>query len=187
MVSQNYLNECFMYNSETGELIWKNRPIDHFKSLHSCNRLNSACAGKKAGGLVKGWGETKYQVINLDGKKFKAHRIIWKMINGVDPEEIDHINGNGLDNRVVNLRDVTRSGNGKNKKIQVSNSSGLSGVYWHKSNQYWCAQIGSEGKRIFLGGFEDKFEAYCSRKSAEGRYGFHANHGRPANERKATS
>ena len=80
----------------------------------------------------------------------RMHRII---LNCPDNLQVDHVNGNGLDNRRENLRIVTESQNTQNQRIKSSNKSGHKGVFWHKHRNKWMAQIGIEGRQIYLGSF----------------------------------
>jgi hypothetical protein len=85
--------------------------------------------------------------------KIYLHRLIMKAeIN----QKIDHINGNGLDNRKENLRIVNQSQNGQNRDKQINNTSGYKGVTWHKQCNKWLAQINHKGKHYSLGLFETK-------------------------------
>lgn len=73
-----------------------------------------------------------------------AHRFIWEAFNGPIPEgmDIDHINGNRADNRLVNLRLATRVENSLNRQRANRNSaSGVRGVYFHKSSGCWCFAV----------------------------------------------
>lgn len=119
-----------------------------------------------------------YYVINLLGSQYRAHRLAWLYMTGEFPEnDIDHINHIRYDNRFINLRSVSRVENGKNQSKQCRNTSGITGVSWSESRGKWTAYICSNGKSYGLGRFYDKFNAICARKSAERKYGFHANHG----------
>jgi hypothetical protein len=70
---------------------------------------------------------------------------------------VDHINGNGLDNRRANLRPATKLQNAWNrKKIRGNFTSRFKGVSWFKRNSKWRAKITYKGKRIFLGYFDDE-------------------------------
>lgn len=77
---------------------------------------------------------------------------------------IDHINGNGLDNRKCNLRPCNSVQNGINRKrLQKRNTSGLRGVSWHKRDKIWQAYINDGTKKIMLGYFNTKKEAALAR------------------------
>jgi hypothetical protein len=72
---------------------------------------------------------------------------------------IDHINGVSSDNRICNLREATISENGQNRKRGKNNTSGFTGVSWHKSKNKWCSQIRVNGDLIALGSFDTPQEA----------------------------
>jgi len=74
-------------------------------------------------------------------------------------QEVDHINGNALDNRRSNLRLCTKAQNLMNKSLYRNNKSGYKGVCWNKLHKKWYASIGHQGKAIFLGLFGDKQKA----------------------------
>ena len=91
---------------------------------------------------------------------------------------IDHINGDSFDNRIDNLRLITRAENSKNKKVAINNTSGHVGVLLCKKSNKWRAFINSNGNQIHVGTYEDKAKAVEARKQAEIKYGYHENHGR---------
>ena len=82
----------------------------------------------------------------------------------------DHINKNPLDNRRSNLRHATISQNGMNVNLRTNNTSGITGVCWHKSKEKWFAYIEIENNRINLGYFSDFNEAVKARLRAEQKY-----------------
>ena len=84
------------------------------------------------------------------------HRLIMDAPKGMD---IDHINGNPLDNRKSNLRICTRAENMRNRGAQKNNTSGYKGVGWCKHRKKWHAQIKHNGKQIYIGRYKDKEEA----------------------------
>jgi HNH endonuclease/AP2 domain len=98
--------------------------------------------------VVRGYGR--------GGKQTGMHR----MVLGSTAEIVDHINGNGLDNRRANLRDATKSQNQQNRKRpNKNNKSGYKGVYWHGTASKWVAAITVESKFHGLGLYEKKEEA----------------------------
>lgn len=112
----------------------------------------------------------------LDGRSFYAHRVIWKMMTGVDAAEIDHIDGDPLNNAWSNLRLAINGANQKNSPRRSDNSSGCVGVV--RRGERWIVQIGANGTTNHVGIYDTKEEAIAARKSAEIGYGFHPNHGR---------
>lgn len=100
--------------------------------------------------------------------KIPLHRfILGKPTEGYT---IDHINRDGLDNRVCNLRFATFSQNNMNKGLQKNNTSGCTGVTWHKGTQRWRARIKINRKMIGLGYYQKKSDAIKARKKAEIKY-----------------
>lgn len=119
-----------------------------------------------------------YRYIGVCGKYYLAHRLAWLFYYGEFPKKrLDHINHNRDDNSIKNLRQVSTRDNCLNKKLYKRNTSGVPGVIWDTRRKKWCASIGVKMKLIYLGGFVDKFEAFCARLSAESKYNFHPNHG----------
>ena len=173
--TQEYLNECFRYDPKTGHLFWKVRPLHHFNSSHGMNITNSQFSNHRAGTLQsKG-----YVAVMVNGKGYRAHRIIWMMIHGLfPPDELDHVNHQRDDNRIENLRLATSQENKRNSSISRRNTSGVIGVCWDKRRGKWKAQIHGGGNRtIYLGDFVDKLDAIKARETANKKYNFHANHG----------
>lgn len=80
--------------------------------------------------------------------------------------EVDHRNGNKLDNRRENLRSATHQQNGMNRGPQSNNKSGVKGVCWDRFKMKWRAQIGVMGKNVFIGSYDNKFEAAEAYKNA---------------------
>src|SRR5215831_15782353 len=102
----NFLRECFDYNPSTGRLCWRCRPLKHFASKRIWKRWNTRFSGKIAGWLS----DQGYYKITFVDKHFGVHRIIWKLVTGVEPPEtLDHIDQNRKNNRWVNLRVATQT------------------------------------------------------------------------------
>lgn len=113
-------------------------------------------------GTVRGTGHIHLKV---NGKLVQAHRLIYAFVHGPIPScmEIDHINGNRTDDRIANLRAVTRGGNMQNqRRAHANNTSGLLGVYYKPKNKKWAAQIQANKKRMNLGLFKTAEEAHTA-------------------------
>jgi hypothetical protein len=87
-----------------------------------------------------------YLFVKYAKQNYLAHRIIWKIVYGYDPIQIDHINRNKQDNRICNLREVNTSQNNCNTSRYKNNTSGHKGVVWSKNDNLWKAQLWVEGK-----------------------------------------
>jgi hypothetical protein len=92
-----------------------------------------------------------YASTNFAGSKKWMHRVLFKAEHGV---QVDHRNGNGLDNRRSNLRAASQSQNKKNLPAYANNKSGYKGVIRLTTGRY-RASIGVDGKRVYLGTYDD--------------------------------
>ena len=112
---------------------------------------------------------------------YLGHRLAWMYTYGKFPDsgmEIDHIDGDGTNNSLRNLREVTSSENKQNMSLGSDNTSGVVGVNWHKGGKKWMASITFQKTSLYLGLYEDFDDAVAVRKQAEKTLGFHENHGR---------
>lgn len=125
-------------------------------------------ARKIKAGTPVGCKSRQYWVVMVNRVQFKIHRIIWLLHTGQDfCHVLDHINGNGFDNRIENLRSATTAENRQNISLPKNNKSGFIGVSWTESTGKWMASIMVDGKRHFLGNFDDAkaaSEAYAKAK-----------------------
>lgn len=95
-------------------------------------------------------------VENGQGKTIRMHREIMKAEEG---DIVDHIDGNGLNNKKSNLRLVTKNQNSMNCRSHKNSSSRFKGVHWHKNQKRWHAKIQKDGKKFFIGSFDDEVQA----------------------------
>lgn len=140
--------------------------------------------GAEAGWVWKTRQQPGRRMISVGSKNRKVYytaRVIWLLVTGEWPRyEVDHIDGDPLNDRWANLRDVPTAVNAKNKGILSNNSSGAMGVRWKEDRHKWQARVKVGGREKHLGYFFTLEEATQARKRADRRYGFHKNHGRPA-------
>ncbi len=129
------------FDHKDGHLYWK-------KVMHPNKQY---LVGQEVGSIHK----TGYRHVTWMGKIHKVHRLIFLLEHGYLPKEIDHINGDRQDNRIENLREVSRSENQFNKAICSNNTSGFRGVNWHKHSKSWVVRVCTKGKTKILGYFKD--------------------------------
>jgi len=150
------------YEPETGIFTWLHR----VETNRFDKTWNKRFAGKVAGDLKP----NGYWYIQLDGKRYLAHRLAWLYVYGVLPEsELDHVNRDTADNRIANLRLATRSQQNHNVKKKKNNTSGFTGVDWHPKTKKWRASI-YFGRRISLGLFNNIDDAALAYRQASLRY-----------------
>ena len=179
MITQQQLVEVLDYDSLSGVFTWKYRDLTLFSKVQEFKRWNGRYAGKVAGHIHNDHSCLQYLKIKFLGKLWSAHRLAWLYVHGSFPDEqIDHLDGNGLNNSIKNLRDASSIDNTRNAKIKVDNTSGCAGVTFVKRTGKWCARIGAGGKRKHIGFSRTMEEAVLVRLAAEKEYGYHINHGR---------
>ncbi|WP_419342788.1 AP2 domain-containing protein [Achromobacter sp. PD1] len=120
-----------------------------------------------------------YRHEQVNGKQtgYAMHREIMGLSKD-DPHEVDHIDGNPLNNQRCNLRVCSHAENTQNKRKGRRNASGYKGVTWSKRDRRWQAQIMRAGKQKWLGLFptaELAHAAYC--QAADALHGQFANYG----------
>lgn len=104
-----------------------------------------------------------------DGKwtSIKMHRLIMRTSKGI---QIDHINGNGLDNQKKNLRFCSNAENARNRGAQTNSTTKYKGVFWDKYHKKWTARIQVNYKNVFLGYFKNITDAIFAYNQASVNY-----------------
>lgn len=156
MLTQSRLKELLNYEPKTGIFKWK---------VHRPN-----ISPKKLAGWI---GKGGYKYISVDYKHYMAHRLAWLYVYGYFPENgLDHINRIRDDNRIENLREASKVCNARNCNISKRNTTGITGVSWHKLRCKYRSHIRIPGKSIHLGLYKTKIEAAKARWDAEVEHDF---------------
>lgn len=130
------------------------------EDLPKLSKYNSWFISKRGDVYSQKWYKGK-------AKTYKIHRVI---MDAPDNFDVDHINGNPLDNRKENLRVCTHAENGRNLKKKKNNTSGHVGIIWDKERNKWRASIKVFYKSIYLGRYNKIKDAVAARKLAESKY-----------------
>jgi len=160
--SQNELGAMFDYDFVSGRLTWKRR-----------EEMSSQWNGKHAGATA---GSTKngYKEVSIDNRNYRSHRIIWKLVFGSIPNDmqIDHADGDGMNNRLNNLRLVTNAENQRNRRADTGRK--FKGVY--KKGNGFKVELTHKGERLYLGYYDsERLAAFAYDEKARELHGEHAN------------
>ena len=160
-ITADALRAALHFEPETGVFTWRGN-ADRSRSW------NTRYASTRAGGewTVPKTGR-RYWRVKIGDRLYLAHRLAWLYVHGEWPGQgldIDHINGDGLDNRIANLRLATRSQNIANSKAHRDNATGFKGVSFNREKQKFEAYIYHDGRQRSLGYHdtaEEAHAAYC--------------------------
>ena len=160
------LRSALHYDPLTGVFTWREKP-------EKPKWWNTKYAGKVAGGQGTSGRNTTYLTIRIGGRRYYAHRLAWLYVHGEWADGvIDHINGDGLDNRIANLRLASNAQNLANRGRQKNNASGYKGVHFEAWTGRYKARIQHGGKSYNLGRFDTPEEAHeAYKKAAAERFG----------------
>lgn len=175
VLNADQLRALLTYDPTVGTLTWKPRDLAMFNHCGRAKLWNARFANRPVCLWSDNDGYARFRIL---GRKLRAHRVIWMLVTGDIPDQIDHINGDRSDNRWTNLRSVSVEQNNKNKAINSNNSSGVTGVYWDAKNSNWRAKIRVRGRAISVGSFALFEHAVAARKKAELLFEFSPTHGR---------
>lgn len=149
MITQDYIKELFHYKG--GNLFWR------------------AHRGRMSEGSMAGSCDNHgYSRIRVGRKLYLTHRLVFLYHHGYLPEnDIDHIDRCKTNNKIENLREVSKSCNMRNSTQRSQTSSGVKGLSWNKAHQKWLAHIAVHGALKYLGIYSDFTEAVTHRLAAE--------------------
>jgi len=152
MLTHERLLELLSYDPATGSFTW---------------RAESPRSGVRAGAEAGTKTKRGYVYIGIDGKRYLRHRLAWFYVHGTWPDFVDHKFGVKGDDRITEIRDVSRTGNQQNiRKPQRNNSSGVLGVSWNKATESWRVQVQAAGWPAHVGLFNDLQDAAVAQLTA---------------------
>lgn len=144
LITPEYLRAVYEYDGAEGVLRFRHR--------------TKGRGGVKNPGDEVGWVNAGgYRRTEIDGHEFFVHTLVWAMEYGAFPPpgfDIDHIDGDRINNRLENLRLATRSQNNFNAGRRCDNKSGYRGVWYDRSRDKWDARCRINGRQIHLGRYD---------------------------------
>lgn len=131
--------------------------IDENWNLIHKKRRFGVTVGKIAGGKTP----QGYTRLKIGKHCYLKHRLMFFMINGVDPlaNEVDHVDGNKLNDNPSNLRLATHGQNQQNGSCYKNNKTGYRGVHWHKQHRKYAVVVQGDKKRVHIGLYLNKIDA----------------------------
>jgi hypothetical protein len=153
-LTQARLKELLRYDPETGVLTWR---VKRWRA--------------KAGD-VAGWRSGRNIHICIEQKCYLAHRLAWLYVHGQFPErDIDHIDGDPLNNRIANLRECSQAENQQNRSAFGSkrNTSGHNGINWDRARGKWLVRVRAYGVNHYGGRFQNLADAVKARDALKAK------------------
>ncbi len=135
-MDKKYLESLLSYDPNTGLFTWK---------------INKGRVS--AGSVCNNTQDQGYKKVNIDGKSYYLHRLVFLLEDGVFPNVVDHINGDVSDNKRINLRKTSRAGNRRNSKVSSNNISGVKNVHYNKKTSSYSVTMHVNGVRKSFGSF----------------------------------
>jgi hypothetical protein len=176
-LSTELIRELLDYDQYTGVFVWRERSREWFTSDRSWKTWNSRFAGRVAGTVNKNIHGYPVLQICVLGKLYKASRLAFLWMGLPLPEQVDHDDGDSLNQAWDNLLASNNTENHKNQSMYRNNTSGVTGVCWDKTNEKWRAQSRLDGKRYYLGLFDDLDDAAAVVSKFYSENGYTARHG----------
>lgn len=155
--SLDFLSECFdLSDSSPSGLVWKVRPRSHFNTDVGMVSTNSKFANTPAGHVwTRPDGLVSYWQVKVKQQVYYVHRIVYSLRVGcvldIDTR-IDHNDGDGLNNKKLNLRKADCFENNYNARLKTNNTSGYKGVSWHTVAKSWRVRVRFKGKCFTING-----------------------------------
>lgn len=151
MITAERIRALLDYDPKSGSLLWR---IDKGRS-----RIGDIAGSRRSDGYIR---------LKLDQRSYLCHRLIWLLVTGKWPGELDHVNGCPEDNRIENLRECSRSQNLANRSSGRTSKLIPKGVSRRRTR--YRARIKVDGHEVYLGTYETETEASSSYKKAALEY-----------------
>jgi hypothetical protein len=162
-LTQERARELFDYRDD-GNLVWKVKKA----------RANP---GDVVGCEFQSSRGGRYRRTKVDGVNYGVHQVVFLWHHGFIPNYTDHADGNGLNNRIENLREATQSQNCFNSRMRCDNTSGERNVYWHERARRWFVRLSINRRTRSFGTYKTIAEARAvARRVREEHYGAFARH-----------
>lgn len=144
-----YFKECLIISNDKGNDIIVNCFAVDTESPSGLTWKRALSQRVKIGACAGTLGKDGYWSVQLKGKKYAVHRIIWSLTNGAIPAGhcIDHIDGDRSNNNILNLRLATRAQNNQNARKCIAGNNLPKGISVNKTNGVYCAQVQGNGER----------------------------------------
>ena len=154
-------------------------PISQLRELVHYDPLTGILTRREDGAELGYQDKTGYRNVRLLGHTLGVHRVIWAVTHGYWPHiQIDHKDGDKINNRYHNLREATPSQQIQHQNLRSQNTSGVKGVSWHKDREKWRARVRHDGTEHHFGYFDTIEEATnVVREKRVELHGRFANHG----------
>lgn len=180
--SKEIIESLLNYDRNTGQFFWKPRSASQVKGDGEAKRWNGRYANKEAGSVYQDHScDLKYRKIAIRKKFYAASRLAMIVLGYTQEEladkEVDHIDGNPLNNRPDNLRLVVTRQNSMNRKIRKDNTSGYTGVVFYKPAGMWKAQVSIGGAQVSRGYYKNKEDAAEAVRLARAEESYTERHG----------
>jgi hypothetical protein len=165
IIDPSLLCKLLRYDPDSGKLFWLSRPEHMFSKRRTFLQFNTCFANTEAFTAIDGRG---YRSGRIWDKTYHGHRVAWAVWSGEWPDVIDHINGDRSDNRIINMRNVTKAENAR-RKAKTQNTPG---VGFCQRRNLWRARVMIDYKEKHLGYFKTQNEAIAAREKANTLFGF---------------
>jgi hypothetical protein len=159
-LTYDYFDELLNYDKESGKLYWKSKSSPYSRII----------VGEEAG-CIRHYKTNSYRIVVLKNTPYFVHRIIWLLVHKKWPDDqIDHIDGNSLNNKIQNLKSASNQENCRNQRKRLNNTTGHPNIYWHTGKKKYSVSLRFNGKLNHIKDYQTLEEAIIGRDLAWTNY-----------------